>query len=295
MASNMSAFFRADTKFGLVVSPSFAYLLALPMVVAITVFLIGPLSALFFEIFSGGIDSAIKTYKNIFSSELFITTFFRTFRIATIVTIITIILSFIFAYALWRSPSWLRTFGLLIILFPMFTSIIVRTYAWISVFSRNGVLNSVLEWLSVVERPLRLLGSEPVVLVGMVQVMMPFAVLPILAGLLKIDGDLIAAARILGANQLQLLRDLILPMVKRSIVAAAVLVFVISLGFFITPAILGGPKTAMISNLINTEVTVYFDAKAGAAMSIILLIVTLAVISLLRWFGGITQNLKNRF
>ena len=292
--SRPSVLFEASSSHGIGVSSLAAVLLAFPMILSIGIFLGGPLLALFAEILSDGWSSAVQVYSEILQNGLFQSVFVRTLRIAAIVTLLTTVIAFAMAYALWRAPPSIRAIGLVAVLFPLFTSIVVRTYAWTLVFSRHGLLNSTLDQLGLLERPLRLLGTELVVLIGMVQVMLPFAILPILAGLARIDGDLMNAARVMGARQARIVRDLVVPLTKANIFAGAVLVFVISLGFFITPALLGGPRTSMISNLISTEVTVYLDTRDGAAMSLILLFSTIVLIAILRRFGGVSNALKGR-
>lgn len=278
---------------GIVLSACVGFAFLAPLLVLIGVFFFGPLFALVLEILGNGIEDAVDIFFVILSKSFFQTVAFRTFRIAAIVTVLTVVIGYAMAYAIWRSSRSARAIALTLVMFPLFTSIVVRTYAWTTLFSRNGILNTLLLELGLIDAPLRMLKTEPAVLVGMIQVMLPFAILPIYTILLRLDLDLLRASAIAGARGWQTFKNVVLPLTSQGTAVAGVLVFVVSLGFFITPAILGGPRSSMISNLISTEVTVFFDPKDGAAMSLILLVVTLGLLIGLSRVGSITAHFKS--
>ncbi len=283
----------AETGKGIVLSASVGFALLAPLLILVGVFFFGPLIALLLEILDDGFESAAELFGVILSKNLFQTVAIRTFRISVIVTALTVVIGYAMAYAIWRCPPRFRAIGLTLVMFPLFTSIVVRTYAWTTLFSRNGMLNTLLLELGLIDSPLRMLKTEPAVLVGMVQVMLPFAILPIYTILLRLDPDLLRASAIAGARGWQTFKNVVLPLTKQGTIVASVLVFVVSLGFFITPAILGGPRSSMISNLISTEVNVFFDLKDGAAMSLLLLVVTLGLLICVSRVGSITSHFKS--
>jgi ABC-type spermidine/putrescine transport system permease subunit I len=193
---------------------------------------------------------------------------------------------------MWRSTPRVRIVLIAVIMFPLFTSVVVRTYAWTAMLGRGGLVNTILLYFGVIDEPLRLLKTEGAVLVGMVQVLLPFAILPIFNALTKLDENLIRASSTVGAPPLHTFRRVVLPLTLSGTAAAGVLVFVVSLGFFITPAILGGPQASMISNVIGTEVTTFLNLQYGAAISLILLAVTLSLLAGVSRALNLTAHLK---
>jgi mannopine transport system permease protein len=284
----------ADTSVGLRFSRSEASALMLPLALLGGLFFLGPIVALFLEVSRTGLAGAIDIFREVAGSDLFTTVLIRTYRISLIVTFASVVIGTAIAYFLWRGSPMRQKIGLALVVFPLFTSIVVRTYSWTAVFSRNGMLNTLLVDTGLVERPLRMLGSEAVVLIGMVQIMLPFAILPIFTMLRRIEPDLTRAAHILGAREGRLFFDVVLPLTAPGIAVGGIMVFVISLGFFITPAILGGPGTYMISNLINTEIMTYLNPRQAAVMSLMLLASTLLLLAIASRFGSIVSNLKTR-
>lgn len=282
----------AEAGKGVVLPASFGVLLLAPLFILIGVFFFGALLSLVVEIFSDGADAAKTLFADLLSKDLFQSVAIRTFRVSAIVTILTVLIGYAMAYAMWRSSPRARIIGLAFVMFPLFTSIVVRTYAWTTLFGRNGVINTTLLALGLIDAPIRMLNTEYVVFVGMVQVMLPFAILPIFTVLLSLDLDLMRASAVMGARPWTTFVNVVLPLTRQGAIVAGVIVFVMSLGFFITPAILGGPRSLMISNLISTEVNVFFDIKGGAAMALLLLIVTLGLLIAVSRVGSITAQFK---
>src|SRR5262249_7393936 len=178
------------------------------------------------------------------------------------------------------TPAW-RAIGFTFVMLPLWTSVLVRTYAWMVLLGRNGVINRMLIDSGVTDEPLRMLNSRMAVIVGMVHVMLPFMILPIYSAVARIDPDLAKAARGLGASALQIARTIYLPLTLRGIVAGATLVFVVSLGFYITPALLGGGKVLMFAMVIEQQVREFLAWNFAGALSVILLVVTLLAFWLL--------------
>jgi ABC-type spermidine/putrescine transport system permease subunit I len=207
--------------------------------------------------------------------ELYIRVFYDTFKIATTVTLVSLLLAYPVAYALsTASPRWVLI-GLVFLMLPFWTSILVRTYAWMILLGRNGVLNQILIGLGLVTEPVGLLYNVSGVLVGMVHVLLPYMVLPIYSAMLRVDRDLLLAAEGLGASGGSVFWRVYLPLTLPGVIAGTALVFILSLGFYITPALLGGGRVIMIAVLIEQQVRQFLDWGFASALSILLLLAAL--------------------
>ncbi|MDE3775524.1 ABC transporter permease [Sinorhizobium meliloti] len=282
----------AEVDRGIVLSQPVGFVSVSPLLILLGIFFFGPIVALTLAVLDGGLQEASDLFSTVLTDKVFQTVALRTIRISLIVTLISVVVGYAMAYAIWRSSRTVRSIALGLIMFPLFTSIVVRTYAWTALFNRYGVINTLLLETGLIDQPLAMLNTEPVVLVGMVQAMLPFAILPIYTILLGLDLDLLRASAICGARGRQTFLKVVLPLTKQGAGVAAVLVFVISLGFYITPAILGGPRSAMISNLISTEVTTFYNLKGGAVMSVLLLAVTLCLLYIAGKIGSIAAHYR---
>ncbi len=174
---------------------------------------------------------------------------------------------------------------------PLWTSVLVRTYAWMVLLGRNGIINRILIDSGLLDTPLSLLNSRLAVILGMVHVMLPFMILPIYSALTRIDPDLPKAARGLGASAARILTTIYLPLTLRGIIAGVTLVFVVSLGFYITPALLGGGKVMMFAMVIEQQVREFLAWNFAGALSVILLAVTLLMFWLLN--QGVARHLRD--
>jgi mannopine transport system permease protein len=277
------------------VVPSRLVVLALraPLLLLLGVFFVGAVLSLIGETLQNGPAAAVTSFQDVLSKNLVQTIALRTLRIAIVVTTLTLIIGYATAYAMWRSSPSIQMLLLALVMFPLFTSVVVRTYAWTTLLNRGGLINTILLNLGLIDEPLRLIKTEGAVLIGMVQVLLPFAILPIYTTLLRIDEDLLRASAIAGARGFQTFRKVVLPLSLQATMVAGVLVFVIALGFFVTPAILGGPQHSMISNLISTEVTTFLDLRDGAVISLALLVVTIAIIGFVAKVVSIGEHLRS--
>ena len=209
---------------------------------------------------------------------LYLRTYWRTIWIATATTAICALLSYPVAYYLaLRAPErWRRTLLVLTVI-PFWTSFLIRTYAWMLLLRSEGVINSILMSSGLISAPLRLLYSDIAVLVGQVYGELPFMILPIYVALDRLDIRLLEASRDLGANKFWTFVKITLPLSRPGLLAGIVLVFIPSLGAFITPDLLGGAKSLMIGNLIQNQFA-QLNQPFGSALSLIL---TAAVLLLL--------------
>jgi ABC-type spermidine/putrescine transport system permease subunit I len=164
---------------------------------------------------------------------------------------------------------------MIIVVLPFFTSIIVRTYAWMVLLGRNGIVNQYLMTLGFTDKPLLLLYNQGGVVIGMSYVLLPYMVLTVYSVMRSIDPRLVRAAHSLGASRLQAFRRVFLPLSLPGIAGGTLLVFILSLGFFITPALMGGPGDMMIAMLIEREVEITLNWSFASALAVILLALTL--------------------
>ena len=219
----------------------------------------------------------LGAYRKFFGSPVYLAVFLRTLRISVVVTVVCLIAGYPVGYVLARSrPATVRIL-MAAILVPLWTSILVRTYAWMVLLQKNGVLNSLLQRLRVIDAPLPLMYNEAGVVIGMSQVLLPFAILPIYASLTMVDPRLHAAARIMGAGAWRRFRTITFPLSVPGVAAAALLVFVQALGYFIIPALLGGSRVITLAMVIETQVVDLLDWPLASATSMVLLAVTYVV------------------
>ena len=219
----------------------------------------------------------VNNFRQAFDA-LYLHTYWRTIWIATATTAICALLSYPVAYYLaLRAPERWRRSLLVLTVIPFWTSFLIRTYAWMLLLRSEGVINSILMSSGLISAPLRLLYSDIAVLVGQVYGELPFMILPIYVALDRLDVRLLEASRDLGANKFWTFVKITLPLSRPGLMAGIVLVFIPSLGAFITPDLLGGAKSLMIGNLIQNQFA-QLNQPFGSALSLIL---TAAVLLLL--------------
>ena len=247
---------------------------ALPaLVLLFCVFLFPVARMLGYSVEAGTLD----WYAKALGEGLYLQVFWNTFRIALIVTFICLLLGYPLGFLLaTTTPAWATT-GFIFVLLPLWTSILVRTYAWMVLLGRSGVLNSLLIKAGIISDPLPLLYNITGVVIGMVHVLLPYMVLPVYGAVRRVDPALVAAAEGLGASNARIFWRIYLPLTLNGLFAGAVIVFVLSLGFFITPALLGGGKVMMIAVLIEQEIHETLNWPFASALAAVLLAATLAV------------------
>ncbi|CAN5439536.1 ABC transporter permease [soil metagenome] len=220
----------------------------------------------------------LEHYERIASVPLYPTILVRTLRTAFIVTALCLVLGFPVAYLLARLRGWQLLLVATLVTIPLWTSVLVRSFAWTVLLQRNGIINDFLVGIGLVDEPLRLLYTEQAVWLAMAHILLPFTILPIYATLRGISADLPKAAQSLGAGPVSVFLRVTLPMSLPGVAAGSILVFILSLGFFITPALVGGATSLMISTLIGQQVTQTFNWPFAAAISAVLLLVTLVIV-----------------
>ncbi|MGE0240802.1 MAG: ABC transporter permease [Parvibaculaceae bacterium] len=255
-------------------------LVMLPALLLFLLFFGVPVVRLLYLGLEGG---TLQHYAKALTGAVYQQIFLLTFQISLAVTAITLILGYPVAY--WLStttPLW-RTVGFVLVLLPLWTSILVRTYAWMVLLGRNGIFNQTLIGLGLTDEPIAFLYNFSGVLIGMVHVLLPFMILPLYAAFRRLDPRLVEAAQGLGAGPWRIFARIYLPLTRTGIVAGCSLVFVTSLGFYITPALLGGGRVIMIAPLIDQQVRQVFNWPFASALAGILLVLTIVVYSAMNW------------
>lgn len=253
--------------------------LAVPALILFVIFFAVPVGRLLGLSVAGG---SLEWYHRALTGPAYLDVFILTFWISAVVTVMTLLLGYPVAYLLATTSPGLRSVGLLLVLLPLWTSVLVRTYAWMVLLGRNGIVNKMLVGSGLVARPVGFLYNTTGVLIGMVHVLLPFMVLPLYSALRKLDPALLQAAEGLGAPGWRVLWRIVLPLTAGGIAAGTVLVFVLSLGFFITPALLGGGRVVMIGVLIQQQVAELLNWNFAAALSMLLLLLSIGIYALVQ-------------
>jgi putative spermidine/putrescine transport system permease protein len=261
---------------------------SIPMILFMVVFLFYPLlRVLLLSIFDPGFT--LKHYAAIFQSPIYLKVIAMTLEISLLVTALCLLLGYPVAYVIssvkGKWGTWLM--GMVVLCF--WTSILVRTYSWMILLQRTGVINTVLLELGLISKPLGLMYNLFGVTLGMIHVLLPYMVLPLYGVMEGIDRSLPKAAQNLGATPFKAFWKVFVPLSLPGVGAGCILVFVIALGFFITPALLGGGKVIMISNLIDSQVTQLLNWGFAAAISLFLIVVTLAIFFLSNRYLGLAR------
>lgn len=216
----------------------------------------------------------LGNYRLFFSEPVYVEIFLNTFKIALIVTVISVLLGYPVAYLMSiLPPKWAGPM-MLAVLVPFWTSGLVRTFSWLIILQRKGLINETLSWLNLIERPLTLVHNVTGTVIGMVHIMIPFLILPLYASMKAIDGNLMRAAANVGSSPTHAFFRIFLPLSMPGLVAGTIMIFVMSLGFYITPALLGGGRVKMIAQRIEEALALYPTWGPAAALAVLLLLMT---------------------
>jgi ABC-type spermidine/putrescine transport system permease subunit I len=259
-------------------------LLAAPLVLFMLAFYAVPVVAMLMRSISDP-TWTITHYAELAGDAVFVKVFWNTLETSLIVTVGTLLLGYPVALALVRAPKWAPII-LVLILLPFWTSVLVRSYAWMVLMGRHGLINEALLAAGLLERPLRLLNTPLATQIAMTHILLPYMILPIANALRQIDPSLARAASGLGASPWATFRQITLPLSMPGVAAGLLLVFVLALGFYITPAMVGGPREITLSMLISQQVDQLNWAYA-ATLSAVLLATALGLIALFYRLPGI--------
>ncbi|OAA92142.1 ABC transporter permease [Clostridium ljungdahlii] len=228
---------------------------------------------------NGGIDFvfSLDNYKRIIS-PLYLKVFIDSLLIALITTLFTLVVGYPFAYLVVKIPKKFRIFVVMLIIVPFWTNSLIRSYAWMTLLSTEGLVNNLLIKVGFIKEPLEMLYTYGAVLIGMIYTLFPFMVLPLYTSIEKVNKNYIEAAKDLGATSLRAFLTVTLPLTKPGIVAGCILVFIPSLGLFYICDLMGGSKVMLIGNLIRNQFLISRDWPFGAALSVFMIIITLILL-----------------
>lgn len=228
-------------------------------------------------------------YARLIDEPLYLRIILRTIWISAGVTLLALVLGYPVALWIVRARAGVAAIVTLCVLIPLWTSVLVRSYGWILLLQRNGIVNSWLKEWGLVDRSLALLYGEGTVLIAMSHVLLPFMILPLVSALRNIPPELAKASQNLGASPARTFVHVTFPLSLPGIFAGCLMVFVLSLGFYITPALVGGPRTLMIATLISQQATEMLNWPFAGAISFVLLALSLAITFAFRKVLGVER------
>jgi len=232
----------------------------------------------------------LSHYASLTGDTVFLKVFCNTLYTSLIVTLGTLVLGYPVALSLVRAPRW-APFILVLILLPFWTSVLVRSYAWMVLMGRHGIINEALLVIGIVNQPLRILNTPLATQIAMIHILLPYMALPITNALRQIDPSLTRASSGLGATPWATFRQITLPLSLPGVAAGTLMVFVLGLGFYITPAMVGGPREITLSMLIAQQVDQLNWAYA-ATLSAVLLASALAIIAAFYRLPGVSNAFR---
>jgi putative spermidine/putrescine transport system permease protein len=251
-------------------------LLAAPALLVVSALVLVPLAWLVGQSFYDD-GLSLAHYQRIINEAVYWRSFGLTFRIAALVTIVCLLLGYPVAYAAAMAKRPWNAVILALIVLPFWTSVLVRAYAWLVILQRTGVVNQLLERVGVISEPLALAHNEFGATLATVHILLPFMVLPIYASIQKIPHDLMQAAASLGGGPAYAFRRVFLPLSMPGVISGMTLVFILTLGFYITPELLGGGRVLMVSMVVSRNVELYQQWGAASAVGVVLLLVVAAI------------------
>lgn len=254
-----------------------AWLLALPATVLVAVFLGLPVLSTFATTF-GGEDGLMTNYSQYFESRFRMTVLWRTMEVALITTIVAIAIGFPTAWVVARAPSRIKSILIIAAVFPLLTGVVVRSFAWLVILGRNGILNDFLQGIGVIAEPLSMLYTQGSVIIAMIYLFVPLMILTLVGVLEGIPEDLTDAAASLGATPNAAFRQIVLPMAVPGLIVGAVLVFTGSFTSYATPQLLGGERQMMMGTFLYQRAMVTFDWVGASTIAAIMVVVTLATV-----------------
>ena len=256
--------------------------LVLPGVAWLSLFFVVPL-AIIFVVSLGQRDAldridlsrpSLDNYARVFD-PVFLPTFLNSIRFAAITTVLSLAIGYPIAYWISRYGGRRKALLLILVMLPFWTSYLIRTYSWMIILRDNGVLNSLLQSVGLTHEPLILMNTDLSVILGMTYGFLPFAILPLFVSIDRLDANLLAAGRDLYASGRAVFRHVTLPLTMPGIIAASLLTFIPAIGDFVTPDLLGGPRTTTIAKNIQELFLSGRDWPYGAALGFVLMVVTL--------------------
>ena len=221
---------------------------------------------------------SIENYERMLKSKSYIRIFITTFKISFLTTLICALLGYPLTYFMSQLSRKWAGICMIGVLIPFWTSLLVRTYAWLVLLQRKGLINNIAIDLGFISEPIKFVHNTSGTLIGMAHIMLPFLILPLYANMRAIDKDCLKAAANLGATPTRAFWTVFFPLSIPGLLAGLLIVFVICLGFYVTPAVLGGGKVIMAAMKISSNIELYFSWGAASALGVVLLVVTMLIL-----------------
>lgn len=253
--------------------------LCTPSVLLVLVIMVIPVGWLFWLSFvneSGALS--LENYERMLQSSSYLRVFWLTFEASAATTVFCVLLGYPLAYCLSQLPARAASLCMVAVLVPFWTSLLVRTYAWLVLLQRTGLVNTWGMKLGLWDEPLSLVNNMTGTLIGMTHIMLPFLVLSVYGSMKAINKDYLKAAANLGASPVQVFWKVFLPLSLPGLFAGTMIVFILCLGFYITPAILGGGKIILVAMRIASNIELFVNWGAASALGVVLLLLTLLIL-----------------
>ncbi|MEK9620694.1 MAG: ABC transporter permease [Alphaproteobacteria bacterium] len=253
--------------------------LTMPYLVLVGAMIIIPIGWLFFLSFIGRDGSfSFENYERMLNSRAYFRIFMTTFKISMLTTLFCALLGYPLAYFMSQISRKWASICMIGVLIPFWTSLLVRTYAWLVLLQKKGLVNDIAIDLGLIAEPIKFVHNTSGTLIGMVHIMLPFLILPLYANMRAIDSHCIKAASSLGATPTRAFWTVFFPLSIPGLLAGLLIVFVLCLGFYVTPAVLGGGKVIMAAMKISSNIELYFSWGAASALGVVLLVVTMIIL-----------------
>ena len=253
--------------------------LAAPALIATFIVVVVPVSWLFYlSVIGADGGYSMENYIRMVESKSYARIFLTTFEISLLTTLICILIGYPLAYFLAQLPERAANLCMLTVLLPFWTSLLVRTYAWLVLLQKKGLINNWGIDLGLWETPLKLAHNMNGTVIGMVHIMVPFLILPVYGAMKAISRDYLKASANLGATPAYTFRKIFLPLSLPGLLAGTLIVFILCLGFYVTPAILGGGRVIMVSMQITNNIELFFNWGAASALGVVLFVITMLIL-----------------
>ena len=255
--------------------------LAAPSIFSIIAIIMIPVGWLFYLSFIGnGGDFSLVNYQRMIEYKSYARVYLITFQVSILTTLLCVLIGFPLAYFLAQLPQKIAGVLMLTVLLPFWTSLLVRTYAWLVLLQKKGLLNDFAIQIGLWEPPVKLVHNITGTMIGMAHIMLPYLILPLYGAMRPIEKEMMHAASNLGAKPIQAFWKIFFPISLPGLVAGSLIVFVLCLGFYVTPAVLGGGRVVMIATQITAILENQFNWGAASALGVVLLVTTMIILYL---------------
>ncbi len=264
--------------------------LSSPAILLIMVILVIPVGWLFYVSFVGADGQfSLENYERMLKRKSYARIFQTTFEVSFLTTGLCVLIGYPLAYFISQLPRRMANLCLITVLLPFWTSLLVRTYAWLVLLQKRGLVNDWAISLGLWEEPIKMVHNMTGTLIGMVHIMLPFLILPVYGAMRAIDLDYMKAAANLGASPRRAFWTVFFPLTTPGLFAGALMVFILCLGFFVTPAVLGGGKVIMVSMKIVSNIELFVNWGAASALGVVLLLLTMVILWIASRFLNLDQ------